>query len=274
MTRRPSPPRPARHAAHGEPGRLPAITLGELEVSRLILGSNPFFGFSHQSDDLSREMTEYFTDERICALLDEAAGHGITAVAAPVYERWVRLFGRYLDDGGRLRTWIAQPDGPPEQMESEIEAAVEGRAAAVFVQGARVEEQFAQSRFDVLRRWVEKIGGLGVPAGLASHRVDVHLEAEKRGLPTDFYFQCLCNPREGYGEESRRRAVEAIAKIAKPVIAYKILGAGRLDAAEAFRFAFKHLRDKDGVCVGMFPKHDPDQVAENAALTGAASGAR
>ena len=34
-------------AAETPPGQLPKIKLGQLEVSRLILGSNPFFGFSH-----------------------------------------------------------------------------------------------------------------------------------------------------------------------------------------------------------------------------------
>ena len=251
------------------PTVLPAIRLGDLEVSRLILGSNPIFGFSHQSDELSKEMVEYFTDENICALLDEAAAHGITAVAAPVYERWIRVFNRYLDAGGKLRIWIAQPDGPPEGMEDEIATAVEGRAAAVFVQGARAEEQFAAGRLDVLRRWVERIKGLGVPAGLAAHRQDVHLEVERQGFPTDFYFQCFYNPGhgEGYREEDRQRAVAAIRQIEKPVVAYKILAAGRLKAAEGFEFALRHLREKDGVCVGMYPKHHPEEVAENVALT-------
>ena len=63
------------------------VKIGECEASRFILGSNPFYGFSHQSEALDREMREYFTDERICALMDEAADHGITAVASPVYER-------------------------------------------------------------------------------------------------------------------------------------------------------------------------------------------
>ena len=47
----------------------------------------------------------------------------------------------------------------------------------------------------------------------------------------------------------------------------KAIAAGRTAAAEGFEFAFRHLRDKDGVCVGVFPKHDPDQIEENVGLT-------
>jgi len=266
-------PQPVRGATPIGP-TLPTIKLGQLEVSRLILGSNPFYGFSHQSKELSREMVAYYTDARIAALLDAAANHGITAVASPPYERWIRLFSNYLERGGKLRTWIAQPDGKPSRMKDEIAAAVEGGAKVVFVQGARVDAQFAAGNLDVVGDWIEHIKGLGVPAGMASHGPDVHLEAEKRGFPTDFYFQCFYNPRQGYREEDRQKAIAAIRQIAKPVVGYKILAAGRTGAAEGFEFAFRHLRDKDGVCVGMFPKRDPDQIEENVGLTirGAARG--
>ncbi|MGB2819512.1 MAG: twin-arginine translocation signal domain-containing protein, partial [Phycisphaerae bacterium] len=46
--------RAADAAAAAEPaGKLPKIRIGKLEVSRLILGSNPFFGFSHGNPQAS-----------------------------------------------------------------------------------------------------------------------------------------------------------------------------------------------------------------------------
>jgi len=105
-----------------------------------------------------------------------------------------------------------------------------------------------------------------LPAGMASHRPDVHLAAEERGLPTDFYHQCFFQP-ENYSKECRQKAIATIRKLKKPVVGYKVLAAGRIPAKGGFSFAFKHLRRKDGICVGVFPKDDPDQVAENTALT-------
>ena len=246
--------------------KVPTIKLGTLEVSRLILGSNPFWGYAHQPGKVGEEMKAYFTDERIMAVLDEAAGFGITALATPPEERWLKLYARYVEGGGKLRIWIAQPHGKPEQMKEEITRAVNGGAKAVFIQGARAEEQFGQGKLNVLREWVEHIKGLGVPAGLASHRPDLHPEAEKQGLPTDFYYQCFYRP-ENYLPEDRAKAVETIQRIEKPVVAYKILAAGRLSAEEGFTFAFKNIRRKDGVCVGVFPKQKPEQIREDAALT-------
>jgi hypothetical protein len=55
-------------------GPLPKIKLGKLEVSRLILGSNPFFGFHHGNPHATaQQMREYYTDQRIMQVLDEAA---------------------------------------------------------------------------------------------------------------------------------------------------------------------------------------------------------
>jgi len=89
-------------AAEQQPGELPKIRLGNLEVSRLILGSNPFFGYAHQPGDIGRQMVEYYTDARITEVLTQAADSGITAVAAPPEQRWIKLFNRYLDQGGKL----------------------------------------------------------------------------------------------------------------------------------------------------------------------------
>jgi hypothetical protein len=248
---------------------LPRIKLGSLEVSRLILGSNPFWGYSHTSGDVDQQMRTYYTDDQIMAVLDDAAACGITTVATPPMPRWIDLHKKYLDRGGRLKLWLAQPDGPASGIKAEIAAAVKGGAAAVLIQGHRVEEQFERGQFDLIKEWLEYIKSLGVPAGLAAHRPDIHPEIERRGLPSDFYFQCFYNlaHSDAFRDEDRTKAVETIASItAKPVVAYKILAAGRNPPAEAFAYAFAHLKPKDGVCVGVFPRDKTGQVREDATL--------
>ncbi len=256
-------------------GALPAIRLGKLKVSRLILGSNPFFGFAHRGGrKLAGDMKAYYTDERIVDVLDEAASLGITAVAAPPYRRWIKLYGRYLDRGGRLRIWIAQPDPDPRAMRQAITAAARGGAKAVFIQGGRADEQFAKGGFDTLRRWLDHIRSFALPAGLASHRGDAHVEYERREMPTDFYFQCFYRPvNERYRRADRDANVAAIREIdGKPVVGYKILAAGRLDPQRAFAFAFRHLRGKDGVCVGVYPPERKHMIAQDVRLTAGLSG--
>jgi hypothetical protein len=248
---------------------LPTVRLGTLEVSRFILGSNPFWGYSHKSPQLDEEMRRHYTDERIMQILDEAAECGLTALASPPDERWVNIWANYLEMGGRLKIWISQCHGNPEQMHEEIDRSIKAGAKAIFIQGLRVEEQFGQGNFDVLRSWIEHVKEAGLPAGAAAHWPEVHPELERRKFPTDFYYQCLYNVSKtnDYSAAEREKAVVTIKGLEKPVIAYKILAAGRLPASEGFEYAFNHIARKDGVCVGIYAQKAIDQIRQNATYT-------
>ena len=242
---------------------MPKIKLGRLEVSRLILGSNPVFGFNHGNPQATpKEMKDYYAKKQIMAVLDRAAEHGITAVWSPCYEQWIELWNEYRDKGGKLKIWIGQPDRLP--MEKEITAAAKNGAKAVCIQGIRIDEQFAERKYDVVRAWLELIKGFGLPAGMATHGAKTHLIAEEKGLPTDFYHQTLYRP-DNYVPEGLKESLATIEQLQKPVVAYKVLGAGRILPKDTLPQVFKRLKPKDGVCLGVFPK-GKDEIAENAAL--------
>lgn len=250
-------------AAAEKPREMPKIKLGSLEVSRLILGSNPFFGFAHGNPQASAdEMRAYYTNERIMAVLDQAAAHGITAVWTPCYEEWIRLWNEYQEKGGKLKTWIAQPDRSP--MEKEITAAAKNGAKAVCIQGCQIDEQFGRGKLDVIRGWLEHIKSFGLPAGMATHRADTHLVAEQKGLPADFYHQTAYRP-DNFVPQGLEESLATIEKLRKPVVAYKVLGAGRILPQDTLPYVFKRLKRKDGICLGVFPKKK-DEIAENTAL--------
>lgn len=259
--------RRADAAADDKPAdKMPTIRLGKVEVSRLILGSNPFFGFAHGNPQATGgEMKKYYTPERIMAVLDQAAGLGINAVWTPCYPHWIRLWNQYRAKGGKLKNWIGQPDNY-SKMKEHITACAKNGGTAVCVQGACVDRAFSQGRYDVVRGWLEHVKGLGLPAGIATHRPDTHPLAEKKKLPTDFYHQCVYQP-DNYSRQCWDRAVATIKQLDKPVVAYKTLAAGRVAPAKAFPALLKHLQRKDGLCVGVFPKTDTDQIEENVALT-------
>jgi hypothetical protein len=250
----------------GEPsGAMPMIQLGGLRVSRVFLGSNPFFGFAHGNPQASaKEMREWYTPERIMAVLDEAAGLGINAVWTPCYEHWIRLWNDYRDKGGKLKNWIGQPDRRP--MEKEIMAAINNGATAVCIQGCNIDDEVGKGRWDVVRAWLELIKSHNLPAGMATHRATTHLEAEEKGLPADFYHQTMYRP-DNYVKQGLEQSLATIEKLDKPVVGYKVLGAGRVRPQDTLPYVFRRLKRKDGICVGVFPKKNPNEVKENAALT-------
>ena len=243
---------------------MPTIKLGKLEVSRLILGSNPFFGFSHGNPQASGDqMRAYYTPERMMAVMDAAAEHGITAVWTPSYDRWIRLWKQYRDKGGKLPIWIGQPDSYG-QMKEHIAACAKNGAKAVCIQGECAGRAIRAAKYGLVREWLEHIKSFGLPAGLASHRPEELLAAEEQRLPAEFYHLTVGIP-DSYRQADRDKALATIKKLDKPVVAFKTLGAGRFPPKDAFPYILRAVRRKDGMCVGVLPRKR-DEIAENAAL--------
>jgi len=252
---------------------LPRIHLGDLEVSRLIVGGNPISGFSHQSGERSRQMLEFFTVERIKALWRDCEAHGIDALIARADAFIMRVLAEYWREGGRLR-WIAQTAPEHRDPYQNIRLAHHAGASAIYVHGGDAGVLFENDQVEEVRKRVEYIRSLGVPAGMAAHNPEYHLEAQRQGIPVDFHMVCLYNltgylgrrseePREEFDFADRAAALAAIRRLEKPCIAYKIYGAGRLTPEQAYADVSQALQPKDGVLVGMFPPDAPDIIVDN-----------
>jgi len=240
-------------------GAMPTIKLGGFEVSRLILGSNPFWGFWHENPRKPRS----YNQEGRKAVMDAAAAQGITAIWTPGYKEWIALWNEYKEEGGKLETWIGQPDGYKEvSLEDQITACAQNGGRAVCVQGANVDTAMEQKDYEKLKRWLGLIKDYGLPAGLASHKPESILRAEDEGLPAEFYHLTLGVP-DVFESEARDRALKTVQQIDKPMVVFKVFGAGRFEPESAFPYVMKAIRRKDGLCVGV---DNPGQVAENAEL--------
>ncbi|RJP31688.1 MAG: hypothetical protein C4527_07260 [Candidatus Omnitrophota bacterium] len=249
---------------------LPVIQLGKLRVTRLILGGNPFSGNSHQSGKLSNEMLDYYTTAKIKETLEEAYRCGVNAFLGRADKHIMRVLNEYWDEGGSLKIWIAQTAPEYASMRKNIDQAVDFGASAVYIQGNQTDAAFVEGRRRQLIEWLEYIKSKNVVAGIASHRTDNLPVAQKEDFPVDFYMQCFYNlnvHENQYLPEDRDAAIACIQTLEKPVIGYKILAAGRNEPEAAFRFAFSHIRAKDAVCVGMFPKYRPDEIRQDAEWT-------
>ena len=83
------------------------VKIGSLSVSRFILGSNPFSGFSHQGEARDREMMKFYTSTRIKETLRLAESLGINSVIGRADKHMIRVLMEYWDEGGKIQ-WLAQ----------------------------------------------------------------------------------------------------------------------------------------------------------------------
>jgi len=251
---------------------LPTVKFCGLDVTRLIIGANPFGGFSHQSQERDREMIAYYTPERIKETWVRTQSAGInTMITNNETPHVIQTTAEYLAEGGPLQ-WITQVSCRSyPNMQSAIDRAVEIGCKAAYLHGGVVDNFFKEKDEKSLREYVQHGQSLGIPMGVAGHKPEVHDWVNSIAL-VDFHVVSFFNCgslHNGRGHKFKLAdmfpAVECIQRLAKPCIGYKIMAAGRIDAAMAFEFAFDNIKPTDVVNVGMHRGDKDDMVEENVA---------
>ena len=253
------------------------VQLGEVSVSRVIIGGNPFSGFSHQTDERDNEMRHYFTTQRIKDTLRQAESLGVNTHLGRADHHIMRVLMEYWDEGGSIQ-WIAQTCPEVGDIPRGVQNGIHGGARACFIHGGLMDFRFAQNDLDDIPDAIAMIRDAGMPAGIAAHNPQV-IEWAEQHLELDFYMCCYYNASnrdesaelksgmaEWFRTEDRERMTALIQTLSKPAIHYKVMAAGRNDPKEALTFVAKHLRPQDAVCIGIYPGDKPDMLAENIAL--------
>lgn len=250
-----------------------------LSVSKFILGSNPFSGFSHQSPQTDWDMRHFFTTTRIKQILHEAEDLGINTIIARTDYHVMRMIMEYRDETpGTGLQWFAQTCPEVGSHTACIQRASAYHAKAVHLHGGVMDQRFAQGDLDDVQPALDLIREKGMLAGIAAHNPKV-IEWAESHLDLDYYLCCYYNPerrvenaahnpnaQETYLEEDRAAMTSLIPRLSHPVIHYKILAAGRNDPRAAFAFAASKMRENDAVCVGIYPKDKPDMLKEDVRL--------
>lgn len=250
---------------------LDRVQICDLEMSRLIIGGNPFSGFSHQSRERDEEMMNYYTTARIKETLNRAYDAGINTAVMRSDRHIHRLLREYYNEGGQIQ-WIAQVGGPMK-LERAVNSAVAAGAVAIYMHGGLLDRYYVADRAKRVRELVDHIHSHDLPAGFAGHSPQAHLWAHESGAELDFQTVAFYNCgtlHDGKGDKfdagDPPKAVEAIRKIPRPVLGYKIMAAGRVDPREAFEFAFDNMKDTDAVVVGMYLGDNENMIEDNVAM--------
>lgn len=285
---------PGSHAAEAQSSRaaspvepsgdsLPRVRLGKHEVSRLIVGGNPFYGYSHFNRLFSRHMTEWCTPEKICEILRQCEQHGINTWQFSHTERTISDLKRHRAEGGKMQ-WILLSHREIEEDHSLIREVARLKPIGIVHHGGSAERKRRAGQIHKVKEFLKSVRGSGVMVGLSLHDPTLLDQVEDENWDVDFYmtslyyltrtpeeFRKMLGTRpigEIYLPEDPPRMCQSIRKTKKTCLAYKVLAAGRLtDSAEqvdrAFRFAFDNIKPQDGIIIGMYPRYS-DQVRENA----------
>lgn len=272
----------AREPAPG--GTLPRIQLGKWEVSRLIVGGNPFYGYSHFNRLFSSHMAEWATPERVCEALRNCERQGINTWQFSHTERTIADLQRHRAEGGKMQ-WILLSHSEIENNHKLIGEVAKLSPIGVVHHGGSAERKRRAGKLGAVRDFLKAVRDHGVMAGLSTHDPTLLEEVESQNWDVDFYMTALYYLSRSQEEWTRTlgqrpigeiylpsdppRMFRAIRSTKKTCLAYKVLAAGRLTDTpaqidQAFRATFENIKPRDGMIIGMYPRYS-DQIGENAA---------
>jgi len=261
----------------GQKFEIPKGRIGNLEITRLIMGCNLISGYAHARDlvyanDLFKA---YHTEEKVLETfrLAEMSGINTTFTTNPNFHFFIKYLKEY---GGKMQS-INQTYIRSEDIYEDINLAIDNGARALYIQGGDADRHVKEGKISTLASAIEYIKKKGYPAGIGAHSLEVIKAAEKESIPVDFYVKTFhhdkywsahpVSEREEFSVDSRRsldhnkindnmfdlfaeKTMEYMKGIKKPWIAFKVLAGGAIRPADGFRFAFEN--GADFICAGMF----------------------
>lgn len=254
---------------------LPKGKIGDLEVSRLMLGGNLLTHFTHSRDlrYVYNLAAHYNTDEKILETMAVAEANGVDTLCIHNPPHAISLLKRYRQERGGKIKWIICPTAPAEpgmaKYTEQVQQLIDDGADAIYLWGVRADGLVANQKIDLMGQAVEIAKSQGVPSGVGAHELAVIAECEKSKISADFYIKTFHHhdyPSAKLNHDSMwcknpEETAEMMKGVTKPWIAFKTMAAGAIPPKNAFQYAFQN--GADFVLAGMFDY----EIAEDVKIT-------
>ena len=260
---------------------LPQGKIGDLMVSRILLGGNLLTHYTHSRDlrYVYNLTAHYNTEEKMHETMALAEAHGINTLSIHNPPGAIAMLKRYRQQGGKMQ-WIICPTAAAEPdmkaYTEQVKELVDAGSEAIYLWGVRADQLLREGKIDLMRQAVEIAKDYGVPSGVGAHDLNVVIACEKEDIPNDFYIKTFHHHKyptapkahelkgpyheiPGYWCKDPDETIEVMAKVTKPWIAFKVMAAGAIAPQDAFRYVFENGADHS--LAGMFDFEIAEDVA-------------
>jgi len=266
--------------------KLPAVKFGTHEITRLIIGSNPFYGYSHFNRIFDAQMREFYTQDKKIEVLKRAERHGIGTWQLHYNDQPLADYLRYREEGGKMNIVLLADFELMNNPKILPDVVAKMKPMGIGHHGNRTDDRFRAGEKWKVKEFCKMVRDTGVMVGVSAHNPAVFDVIESEGWDVDYFQTCLYRVSrtveetraefgespvgETYMEKDPERMCRMIRATRKPCLAFKVFGAGRrIDSAEdrerAVRFALSNIKPTDAIIVGFYPRYT-DQVKENTDL--------
>jgi len=249
----------------------PRTTIETLSVSRLMIGTNWFLGFSHRSKAQDRDIQETMDAARIAEVLKVFLRAGVdTFYGMRPEPKLVEAVDRAEQSVGRRIIRLAIPSWPvtghaADQDEARrVLDAHRDVGVDICMPHQCVTDAFVDRktrRLPGIEPFLAMIRERSMIPGLSSHMPETPLYADAAGLDVQTYCQ-IYNALGFLMQIEVEWVHQMIARAKKPVIAIKPLAAGRLTPLVGLAFAWSTFRAHDMVAVGVSSPYQAEEIIE------------
>jgi len=253
-------------------GTMPMGKVGDMEISRLMLGGNLLSLYHHSRDQLyvHRLVKEYNTDAKIQETMALCESLGINTMSGHHHPNIMKNLKMHREKNGGKMKWIICPTAnieKPDEYDKDIQQLIDAGTDALYIWGVHSDQLVEKGKPELIGKAVEMAKAKGVLCGVGAHDLRVIEYCEKHKVPTDFYIKTLhhhdykTGPRPdeikgpynefpGYWCSHPKETIEFFKTVEKPWMAFKVMAAGTIPAKDAFTYVIEN--GADFVLAGMF----------------------
>ncbi|MFW6061651.1 MAG: hypothetical protein ACOC93_02475 [Planctomycetota bacterium] len=247
----------------------PRTDVGGLSVSRLIVGTNWFLGYTHTTKAQDRWVERQQTRRRMAEILEVFFRAGVDTVMGP-FELSAKLRSAVKDAEdrtGRKALIVSTPhlEIAPGQAARDETARILDRQAAIGADICMPHQASTDALVDRrtrqitdMDRYCRMIREREMIPGLSTHMPETIAYADETGLDVETYIQ-LYNARGFLMQLEVDWIHRMIWQAKRPVMTIKPLAAGRLHPLVGLAYSWATLREKDMVTIGTVT---PDEARE------------
>src|SRR5262249_17814684 len=159
---------------------LPKVKFGKFEITRMVVGSNPFYGYSHFNRILDQAMREWYTQDRKMEVLHACERSGIGTWQLHYNDQPVEDFKRNRAEGGRMNLVLLADFELMKNPKLLPEVAKLG-PMGIGHHGNRTDERFRDGQKQLVKDFLKAVRDSGVMVGLSTHNPAVIDTVESEG---------------------------------------------------------------------------------------------
>ncbi|MDO4628555.1 MAG: hypothetical protein Q4C70_05185 [Planctomycetia bacterium] len=240
--------------------KIPMSKIGNVNISRLILGGNLIGGWAHARDLIyvSDLVKAYHTEQKVYETFYLAEQCGINTFLGH-YSLFKMVEGYWKWTSGKMQ-FIADCGCAPEQLLDTVKHAIDIGSVACYIQGETTDRIVREGKLDLFPKAMQIIRDAGIPCGIGAHRIDSLKAVESTGTAPDFWMKTFhhhnywsARAESEHDNIYCRKPDETrdwMEKRKEAWIAFKVLAAGALRPEDGFRYALEG--GADFLCVGMY----------------------